>query len=411
MDSKIGLAIQFTGIFLITVLSLFLRRSLKSAISGYWLVAWSSLSASLFCLSLAFSYEEFAKPLYTMYFFGEYIFGLMLVTGCHNLSGSESPTLRKKSIFLPFIVIAFALTFLAQDFNLVFNLHAFILAAFFLAAFYVLRNSEIKTFGWRVMRVALLLLALDFFHYFILFSALLAGYDVSLPFGYLAFNPIIDLVLEILLGFGMVIVILEKVLGDVRVSNEKLREAHEKLEHLVQTDPLTTAFNRHAFYGFLKKRGDAEKTVSGCVGFFDIDNLKPINDRYGHAAGDLAIRAVVKAIRGVMRAEDLIFRWGGDEFFVIMVSMNEEMARSRMDRLEAMLTDIMLEGTNERLTVGVSYGFKDFAEISELEQAVKCADEEMYRRKQERKEYARQMQMNLVSTVHESQPSTVSITN
>ncbi|MDQ3797950.1 MAG: hypothetical protein M3384_00730, partial [Acidobacteriota bacterium] len=81
MDSKIGLVIQFTGIFLITVLSLFLRRSLKSAISGYWLVAWSSLSASLFCLSLAFSYEEFARPLYTMYFIGEYVFGLMLVTG------------------------------------------------------------------------------------------------------------------------------------------------------------------------------------------------------------------------------------------------------------------------------------------------------------------------------------------
>jgi diguanylate cyclase (GGDEF)-like protein len=406
MDSKIGLVIQFTGIFLITVLSLFLRRSLKSAISGYWLVAWSSLSVALFCLSLAFSYEEYAKPLYTVYFFGEYVFGLMLVTGCHNLSGSESPTLKKKWIFLPFAALAFLLTFLAQNFNLVFNLHAFILAGFFGASFYVLRNSEIKTFGWRVMRVALLLLALDFFHYFVLFSALQAGYNIPLSYGYLAFNPVIDLVLEILLGFGMVIVILEKVLGDVRVSNEKLQEAHEKLEQLAQTDPLTTAFNRHAFYGFLKKRGDeTEKVVSGCVGFFDIDNLKPINDRYGHAAGDLAIRAVVRAIRGVMRAEDLIFRWGGDEFFVIMVSMNAEMARSRMDRLEAMLTDIQLEGRAERLTVGVSYGFQDFAEISELEQAVKYADEEMYRRKQERKERARQAEINLVTTVHESQPS------
>jgi diguanylate cyclase (GGDEF)-like protein len=408
MDSKIGLVIQFTGIFLITVLSLFLRRSLKSAISGYWLVAWSSLSIALFCLSLAFSYDEYARPLYVVYFFGEYLFGLMLVTGCHNLSGKESPTLRKKTIFLPFMVLAFVLTSLAYDFNLVFNLHAFIIAGFFAMAFYVLRKSEIKTFGWRVMRVALLLLAVDFFHYFVLFSVLQFGSNVPLPYGYLAFNPVIDLVLEILLGFGMVIVILEKVLGDVRVSNEKLQEAHEKLEQLAQTDPLTTAFNRHAFYGFLKKRGDdAEKVVSGCVGFFDIDNLKPINDRYGHAAGDLAIRAVVRAIRGVMRAEDLIFRWGGDEFFVIMVSMNAEMARSRMDRLEIMLTDIMLEGTPERLTVGVSYGFQDFAEISELEQAVKAADEEMYRRKQERKERARQAQINLVATVHES----VSITN
>jgi diguanylate cyclase (GGDEF)-like protein len=408
MDSKIGLVIQFTGIFLITVLSLFLRRSLKSAISGFWLVAWSSLSVSLFCLSLAFSYEDYSRPLYTVYFFAEYVFGLMLVTGCYMLSGNQSAVLQNKLIFLPFAAMAFGLTFLAQDFNLVFNLHAFLLACFFATAFYALKDSQIKTFGWRVMRVALVLLALDFFHYFIVFSALRSGYHIPLPYGYLAFNPIIDLVLEILLGFGMVIVILEKVLGDVRTANEKLREAHEKLEQLAQTDPLTTAFNRHAFYGFLKKRDGEDKVISGCVGFFDIDNLKPINDRYGHAAGDLAIRAVVRAIRGVMRAEDLIFRWGGDEFFVIMVSMNAEMARGRMDRLETMLTDIMLEGSAERLTVGVSYGFTDFAEVSELEQAVKSADEEMYRRKQERKERARQAEMNFVPAISESQP-TVSV--
>ena len=335
----------------------------------------------------------------------------MLVTGCYKLSGNYSARLENKLIFLPFAAIAFALTFLAHDFNLVFNLHALVLAGFFATSFYALKDSQIKTFGWRVMRVALVLLALDFFHYFIVFSALRIGYSVALPYGYLAFNPIIDLVLEILLGFGMVIVILEKVLGDVRTANEKLSEAHEKLEQLVQTDPLTTAFNRHAFYGFLKKRGDeAGEAISGCVGFFDIDNLKPINDRFGHAAGDLAIRAVVRAIRGVMRAEDLIFRWGGDEFFVIMVSMNAEMARSRMDRLEAMLTDVLLEGTAERLTIGVSYGFTDFAEVSDLEQAVKSADEEMYRRKQERKEMARQMQMNLITTIHEPSQR-VTITN
>jgi PleD family two-component response regulator len=91
-----------------------------------------------------------------------------------------------------------------------------------------------------------------------------------------------------------------------------------------------------------------------------------------------------------------------------MVSMNAEMARGRMDRLEAMLTDITLDNTTERLTVGVSYGFTDFAEVSELEQAVKSADEEMYRRKQERKERARQAEMNFVPAISESQP-TVSV--
>ncbi len=70
---------------------------------------------------------------------------------------------------------------------------------------------------------------------------------------------------------------------------------------------------------------------------------------------------------------------------MVMVSMNGEIARERMDDFERMLTDITIEGVEKTLTVRVSFGFQDFADICDLEQAVKSADEEMYRRKQERK--------------------------
>lgn len=384
MDSKTGLVIQFTGVFLIAVLSLLLRHSLKTRASNFWTAAWISLSFSLFCLSTAFSYEQFVRPLYSLYFLSEYVFGFLLILGCCSLNEDFKLTTRHKLYLLPFLIIAVGLPFLAQDFNLIFNFHALIFAAFFAAAFAALKNSGIKSFGWRVMRTVLALLALDFFHYFVVFSLL--QFKIGIPEEYLAFNPIIDLVLEIQLGFGMVIVLLEQVLQEARIANRQLREAHNKLELTAQTDPLTTAFNRHAFYGFLKKRDEEETNVSGCVGFFDVDDLKPINDRFGHSVGDMAIRAVVTAIRKLMRAEDLIYRWGGDEFFVIMVSMNAEMARMRMEELELLLTGIFVEGAKEPLTIGVSYGFNDFSDISNLEKAVKSADEEMYRRKQERKQ-------------------------
>lgn len=391
MDSKIGLMIQFIGIFLIAVMSLFLRRSLKTVSSGYWAIAWLSLSLALFILSLAFVYEQSAKPLFAIYFFAEYFFGWMLILGCRSLAGDFELTPRFKLLVFPFALTAVCLAFLANDFNFIFNLHALLLGSFFAAAFFVLKNSNIKSFGWRVMRVALALLALNFFHYFVVFTLL--EFDLMSPLldGYLAFNPIIDLVLEILLGFGMVIVLLEQVLQGVQTVHEKLEIAHKKLEQIAHIDPLTTAFNRHAFYGFLKKRGAEEGAVSGCVGFFDIDDLKPINDKFGHATGDMTIRAVVSAIRNLMRAEDLIYRWGGDEFFVIMVSMNAEMARARMDNLERMLTDIKIEGIEKPLSVSVSFGFQDFAGICVLEQAIKSADEEMYRRKQERKQQLKSM--------------------
>jgi diguanylate cyclase (GGDEF)-like protein len=142
--------------------------------------------------------------------------------------------------------------------------------------------------------------------------------------------------------------------------------------------------------------------VSGCVGFFDIDDLKPINDIYGHDVGDIVIRNVTTAIRSLMRAEDLIFRWGGDEFFVVMVSMDEEMARQRMSRLSGLLKDFYVKGIDEKLTVGVSFGFNNFNDISELESAIKSADEKMYLNKQERKREKTTM-LNLIAQVSQVQ--------
>jgi diguanylate cyclase (GGDEF)-like protein len=163
-----------------------------------------------------------------------------------------------------------------------------------------------------------------------------------------------------------------------------LESAHNRLEELANTDPLTAAFNRHAFYGFVRK-DDGSEPVSGCVGFFDLDNLKQINDCYGHSAGDQAIRATARAIRDLIRAEDLLYRWGGDEFFVIMVGMDAEMAKLRMEKLERGLTDLKLEGMAETINVGVSSGFCNFNGASELEQSIKRADAEMYKRKETRK--------------------------
>lgn len=386
MDSKTGLIIQFTGIFLIAVLSLLLRRSLTTRALNYWTAGWASLSLSLFFLSCAFGYGQFLKLFFSFYFLFEYLFGFLLIFGCYSLSGDFKIRNRHKLIFIPFLLMAFILPWLSTDISLIFNIHALVFALFFAAGYFVLKNTLSQSFGLRVMKIALVLLALNFFHYFVVFTLLQLDIQSPLPADYMAYSSMIDLILEIQLGFGMVIILLEQVLQDARTANEKLLEAHQKLEQIAQTDSLTEAFNRHAFHGFLKKRGEDEKTISGCVGFFDIDDLKPLNDRYGHSVGDIAIRHVVGSIRKLLRAEDLIFRWGGDEFFVIMVSMEAKMARARMKELEILLTGIVIDDAQEPLSIGVSFGFMDFADVSALETAIKLADEEMYRQKQLRKQ-------------------------
>ncbi|MFM9904633.1 MAG: GGDEF domain-containing protein [Pyrinomonadaceae bacterium] len=382
MDSKIGLIIQLAGVSLITLLTLFLRRSINVVALKHWTNAWLSLSFALFCLRLAFSYEYYSTQLFSFYFLTEYIFGFLLIAGCRSLVGNAEMKIRQELFILPFIVVAFGLPFLGDDFNLVFNVHSLILSGFFAIASIAMWRSKIRTFGWNVMQTALVLLVVDFVQYFVVFSA---RQYLLIEFDYLQYNSVVDMVLQILLGFGMVIVLLEQVLTDAKTANDKLQAAHRKLEELAHIDPLTTALNRHAFHGYLKRNGDENQLVSGCVGFFDVDDLKMVNDIHGHAVGDIVIRMVVRAIRELIRAEDLIFRWGGDEFFVIMIGLDSTTANSRMHRMEEILSGVRVDGVKVPMNIGVSHAFADFADLNDLESTIKRADAGMYKQKQIRK--------------------------
>ena len=382
MDSKVGLIIQLNGVFVITVLCLLLSRSLRLTALKYWAIAWPCLSFSLICLRLAFSYESLSPLLLTYYYLGEYLFGFLLVAGCRSLDGGWDLKAKSQALIVPFILLSIALPVVSTDLSDVYSIHTMVMAVLYLAAFISLRKAKMQTFGWKVMHVALAALAIDFGLNSVVHAASMV---FPIETSFLDYNSIVDLVLQTTLGFGMVIVLLEKVLLEARSAHERLEEANKRLEELVHTDPLTAAFTRHAFFGFVKKQGDENTETSGCVGFFDIDDLKGINDRYGHRAGDLVIRNVSKAIRECIRSEDLIYRWGGDEFFVIMISMEAGMAVTRMARLESLLTDMLIDGVEEPLSIGVSWGFTDFNDIGNLESSINKADGEMYSRKQEKK--------------------------
>lgn len=384
MESKTALIIQLAGVSLITLLTLFLRRSLETVALKHWTNAWLFLSCALFCLRLAFSYEVYSTQLFSFYFLTEYLFGFLVVAGCRSLGKSGELPFRQEVLILPFIIIAFALPFVADDLNLVLNFHSLIMSGFFAVACVELWRTRIRSFGWNVMLLALGLLFLDNFQYFAIYAV---RQFVSFPQEFLAYNSVVDLVLQILLGFGMVIVLLELVLSDFKNANEKLQRAHEKLEELAHIDPLTTALNRHAFHGFLKRSGADKVLAGGAIGFFDVDDLKCINDVHGHAVGDIAIRAVVRAIRELVRADDLIFRWGGDEFFVLMIGLDAAAATERMERIESMLSAIRVDGVRQPLTIGVSFAFADFLDITQIDAAIKDADAKMYHQKQLRKMY------------------------
>lgn len=394
MDANVGLAIQSIGILLLTLLFLFMRSSIKSASLKYWTASWASLSVALLGLFIGFQVEPNQKLFYSVYFFGEYLFGLFFIAGCQSqVTGAALPR-RHAYVLGAAVVVALVLPYVSRDFNDLFMIHAIILAGLFTTAFITLRRGfkpEERTPGIRVIFTALVALIFGFLHYVPVFGARQGLWGISVPASYLQYTSIFDLLFEILLGFGTVMVLMESVRREVELVNRKLLEARDQLELLVQMDPLTEALNRHAFHSLLRRpeKGEGSKT-SGSVAVIDIDNLKPINDTFGHTIGDKAIRAVARAMRSLVRADDMLFRWGGDEFLVLMFNLPQEEAARRMEKLNEILEENCKRWTSLPMTVTVSYGVAGFDALTDLGTAIEAADKAMYARRNQARGRANQ---------------------
>jgi diguanylate cyclase (GGDEF)-like protein len=276
--------------------------------------------------------------------------------------------------------LALALTWVSDDFNVGFAVHAAIVAAFLLAACFTLLRARGRQGGpgLTVMCAALGLLALDFCHYVPVFAAA-AARGSTRRFAYLNYTSFVDLILEIVLGFGMVMLTMESLRKESETANRELQRALQRLEELASTDPLTSALNRHAFQSLLAGRAGAGHDLAGCVAVADVNRLKDINDREGHVSGDVAIRRVATAIRSVIRADDLLFRWGGDEFLVVLESIGEDEARRRLARVNEVLAGPAAErGNGGEPPLSVSFGIAQFGRATALDAAIERADAIMY---------------------------------
>jgi diguanylate cyclase (GGDEF)-like protein len=121
----------------------------------------------------------------------------------------------------------------------------------------------------------------------------------------------------------------------------ELEEKNRELEHIASTDTLTGVLNRRSGLDLLDKYislSEREKrTMAVC--FLDLDGLKEINDSHGHAAGDMAIKALADSVRSQIRATDFVSRLGGDEFLVVLAGCGEEDAREVISSIRACLDE------------------------------------------------------------------------
>lgn len=118
------------------------------------------------------------------------------------------------------------------------------------------------------------------------------------------------------------------------------------------TDPLTGSRNRRAFEASL----DALPRVPFAIMAIDVDNLKPVNDEYGHEAGDLVLKTAAEVISGIARSGDIVARVGGDEFAVVLLALEPDEARAVGERMCAAIHGASIPRGRVRISIGVAAG-------------------------------------------------------
>ena len=187
---------------------------------------------------------------------------------------------------------------------------------------------------------------------------------------------------------------LPAVLVDSKLTIRRLRSQLAKaqarideLEASADTDFLLDIPNRRGFERELNRSIAYIKRyhASGALIVLDVDRLKPINDAYGHAAGDEVLKAIVAVLLRHVRSSDVIGRLGGDEFALLLWNLSETDAHAKAAALEAAVDGLSFVFGGRKISAGASAGVAVLGPHAEATKALEEADSAMYIRKAQRR--------------------------
>ncbi len=164
----------------------------------------------------------------------------------------------------------------------------------------------------------------------------------------------------------------------------KLVRAEKQLQLLATTDNLTSLFNRRHFLE-LAERSQKQTQRSGgmtCIAILDIDHFKIINDKFGHEAGDKVLVTVSQLLKSRIRGADILARWGGEEFVLLMPSTELDGACELLEQVREMIQQAATEVATNSIRVTISIGVASFGETTPLSDAFGRADVALYQSKE-----------------------------
>lgn len=181
------------------------------------------------------------------------------------------------------------------------------------------------------------------------------------------------------LAVGLIISIVIIILVNLIIASYQ-----RKLEAMATTDKLTGVANRHLFTMLFQqaysqsRRSNSHLSAIMC----DIDYFKQVNDSYGHPAGDVVLKTMAQTIKHSLRESDILFRWGGEEFLVILPESDLEMARQVAEKIRQQVENQEVMFSRQSISVTISLGVATLSATESRENLLARADQALYAAKE-----------------------------
>jgi len=199
-----------------------------------------------------------------------------------------------------------------------------------------------------------------------------------------AYGQLFEMFLEMTVGVGIIILLFEASQEELQREMARLVESDTQVKEMGIRDRLTGLYNRHYFNDVIRRELARSRRhgVAISVLLIDVDRFKQINDVRGHQIGDEVLQFVANFLTACVRESDLVFRWGGDEFLVLLTQADEASAAQKAEELSRSLPHI--PGA-EHVQPSLSVGWATHRPKAEFPRTLAEADARMYERKLSRK--------------------------
>ena len=170
-----------------------------------------------------------------------------------------------------------------------------------------------------------------------------------------AYSSFLGMFLEMMIAVGVIILLFEASQGRLAAEMHQLVSSEEQLKEMGIRDPLTGLFNRHYFNDVIRRELSSARRYGSSLSVLlaDVDRFKEINDKKGHAVGDDVLKFVANYLTACVRESDYVFRWGGDEFLLVLPGTDGPAAQVKADELVRKLPNIPgTDGIQPTLSVG-----------------------------------------------------------